>query len=50
MGFPWYLLRGRGQEILWTGIFVVPAKAGTQGQQLKSLGSRFRGNDGWEEC
>jgi hypothetical protein len=39
--------RGR-QQILRTGQFVVPAKAVTQGKQVKSPGSRFRGNDGYE--
>jgi hypothetical protein len=46
---------GGCQEILRTDQFVVPAKAGTQcwpwleqgSKRLKSLGSRFRGNDGY---
>jgi hypothetical protein len=40
-----HALEGGCQQILRTVKFVVPAKAGTQGQAAEILGSRFRGND-----
>ena len=38
------------ERILPATDLVAPAKAGAQGQRLKSLGSRFRGNDGMRGC